>query len=117
MKTDNCFLNNYIIYMSFKYENFQAPLDGGDWFPLQTCPGPDNALWIRDFEPDDAGIYKCHVSHRCPVSTVNGLAPGIFAPSFEVVVKQGSIWIKEIKPDSLKLPIGTPEVIFLKNSF
>jgi len=65
---------------------------------------------IQDFEPGDAGIYKCYVSHRYPVSTPNGMAAGTFAPAFEVVIATGSIWIKEIKPDSARLPIGTPEV-------
>ena len=65
---------------------------------------------IQDFEPEDAGIYKCYVSHRYPVSTPNGMAAGTYAPAFEVGVATGSIWIKEIKPDSARLPIGTPEV-------
>ena len=69
-----------------------------------------NSLKICDFESGDAGIYKCYVSHRYPVSTPNGPAPGIYAPEFVVRVKTGSIWVKGIEPKTQKLPIGTPEV-------
>lgn len=91
---------------------FKAPLLGGDWVALQAAPGPENALKIQDFETDDAGIYKCHISHKYTVSTPNGEEPGIFSPSYEVTVSKGSIWIREVKPKFAKLPIGTPEAIF-----
>ena len=77
-----------------------------------------NSLKICDFESGDAGIYKCYVSHRYPVSTPNGPASGIYAPEFVVRVKTGSIWVKGIEPKTQKLSIGTPEVLsqFLKVS-
>ena len=107
------FLNGTLLVASKNitvYFPNQSPLIDGDWIALQSAPGPDNTLRFAGFEPDDAGIYQCHVSHRCSVMTVNGPAPGIYAPAFRVEVSKGSIWIKSVKPESQKLPNGTREV-------
>ena len=54
-------------------------------------------LNFKEFAPEDAGRYRCHVQHSIPVmssSATDEPFQGLYSKCVEVRVKAGSIWVK-----------------------
>ena len=114
-------------WLKLPHQDHQGELSSDNWEPTGVT---SSVLRIENFALEDAGTYKCYVTHRLPVAcplsdsesknsregsaASQNILKGIFSRGFEIIVSKGSLKILEEPCDCVDALIGGSAVFSCK---